>query len=563
MAKLSKNQALIPIAATLFLISCANIIPPSGGPIDDIPPFVVDTYPKNYALNFKDNIIYFDFSEFMDQQSTINSIYFSPKVDDYSIKLTGKRLKILLNKQLSDSTTYTITLSNEASDFNNKNKMSEPYQLVFSTGDKILANSISGKIFGLSLTNVFVYAYKNISNLSDLFVKEPDYFSFASTSGNFTLSGLSEGEYVIAAVKKNSKDNYININHDEIGVFWNKVNLIGSNSRVEEINIMLRSIDSIAPMIKRAVFADSNIVRVIFNESIGSNAKDLKSFLIFNDDKSAQISPLFSYYSDAERKEAEFYFEKISDFTNAKIFVEEIEDLNNNIAKNISSFVEPLHGGEKRTIKLTDYILTKSNYLGIGDNEIEIKFNDPIISDSILASTKILSYSKLYKNYKIKTIDDSGFKIIFNNTEELSEEIKVLIDLKNLAYRKKNLKDTVCELKIKVENRLLATGISGEIIFENILESDINLNDAILVLSSEKADGSIYKQFRLDGGRYFKFENIKPGEYYFWIYEDCNKNYKYDFGNPFKNEFPEKFYYSAEAVKIPPRWSIKEAKVKF
>jgi hypothetical protein len=57
---------LITIYQLVVLPGCANIIPPSGGPRDSIPPLLLKAEPGDSSVNFKGSRITFTFDEFVD-----------------------------------------------------------------------------------------------------------------------------------------------------------------------------------------------------------------------------------------------------------------------------------------------------------------------------------------------------------------------------------------------------------------------------------------------------------------------------------------------------------------
>ncbi|HNC38624.1 MAG TPA: Ig-like domain-containing protein, partial [Chitinophagaceae bacterium] len=57
---------------------CANIVPPSGGPRDSIPPLLLKTTPGDSTRNFKGNKITFTFDEFIDVDNPSENLLISP-----------------------------------------------------------------------------------------------------------------------------------------------------------------------------------------------------------------------------------------------------------------------------------------------------------------------------------------------------------------------------------------------------------------------------------------------------------------------------------------------------
>src|SRR5688572_12813001 len=69
---------LLFLTAWLFDSSCANIIPPAGGPRDSIPPKVISVFPADSTLNFRSDRIEIEFDEYVDLQEVANNLLFTP-----------------------------------------------------------------------------------------------------------------------------------------------------------------------------------------------------------------------------------------------------------------------------------------------------------------------------------------------------------------------------------------------------------------------------------------------------------------------------------------------------
>ena len=100
-------------------ISCANVIPPEGGPRDVSPPEIISTDPPNNSIYFNKNQIEIDFNEIITCNNS--KIYSAPDyelIKKINISNGGKGIKLILNENLRDSTTYVITIQNAISDIN-------------------------------------------------------------------------------------------------------------------------------------------------------------------------------------------------------------------------------------------------------------------------------------------------------------------------------------------------------------------------------------------------------------------------------------------------------------
>ena len=81
-----KSQSLFYQILLLFLsglpvllcTGCANMIPPTGGPRDSLPPVLVAALPKDSATNFTGNKITLNFDEFVEIQNAFENVLVSP-----------------------------------------------------------------------------------------------------------------------------------------------------------------------------------------------------------------------------------------------------------------------------------------------------------------------------------------------------------------------------------------------------------------------------------------------------------------------------------------------------
>jgi len=150
----------------LFIFKCATRGRPGGGPVDKIPPEIIYTFPTSDSLGVENlEEIQIHFSERMDENSVIKSIFISPPLD-YEIDWSGgdELTLVIPSDSLRIDQTYVITVGSDAQD-SRKNRMKESYQFAFSTGDYLDKGKISGKIYELNKKDVmYIYAYEYSEN---------------------------------------------------------------------------------------------------------------------------------------------------------------------------------------------------------------------------------------------------------------------------------------------------------------------------------------------------------------------------------------------------------------
>jgi uncharacterized protein (DUF2141 family) len=182
----------------LALSGCAKIAPPTGGPIDETPPEVISSTPVNDALFVpKDTKIEIQFSEDMDRERTEDALFLSPH-DKMELQWKGKRLQLDVN--LRTNTTYLLTIGNRAQDLRG-NVLREPFQMAFSTGDRLDPGSLRGNVYrsdGRSSTaEIFVYDLAHFSGEVDF--SQPRYRTQCLMGGRYNFSSLAPGMYRVIA----------------------------------------------------------------------------------------------------------------------------------------------------------------------------------------------------------------------------------------------------------------------------------------------------------------------------------------------------------------------------
>lgn len=178
----------------ILFASCANIVPPDGGPKDIAAPIVISTTPKNPSIYFENNIITLLFDEYI-QIKNIKDITVSPKCNPPpKIMLRGKRLEIKLNCPLDENTTYTINFGKSISDINEGNVLTN-FKYVFSKGSYLDSFFIAGTVKNLYFNENLEGVLVGLSNAIDSL--KPYYYTFSKKDGGFSLNNIKEDEYLL------------------------------------------------------------------------------------------------------------------------------------------------------------------------------------------------------------------------------------------------------------------------------------------------------------------------------------------------------------------------------
>jgi hypothetical protein len=182
----------------LLLSSCANIIPPGGGPRDSIPPKLVMAVPKDSATGVTADRITLTFDEFVDIKQLNENLIVSPNpktqpIVDYRLR----NVYIRLRDSLQPNTTYAFNFGNAIVDVNEGNP-AKGFTYAFTTGKVLDDNSFRGKVqlaeTGKTDSTLIVVLHRNLNDTA--IVKErPLYYTKINGKGEFTFRYLPSGRF--------------------------------------------------------------------------------------------------------------------------------------------------------------------------------------------------------------------------------------------------------------------------------------------------------------------------------------------------------------------------------
>lgn len=194
---------LFVVIATLFGGSCANIIPPQGGPRDSIPPRLLNATPRDSTLNFRDKKITFTFDEYVDLQDVQNNLLFTPLFQNNpKVDVKGKTINVNFRDTLEPNTTYILNFGNAIKDFNEGNVLKN-FTYTFSTGPVLDSLELKGKVIlaqtGKTDSTITVVLHKNLKD-SAVMNQRPMYATKLDANGNFHFRNLPAGTFAVYAI---------------------------------------------------------------------------------------------------------------------------------------------------------------------------------------------------------------------------------------------------------------------------------------------------------------------------------------------------------------------------
>jgi uncharacterized protein (DUF2141 family) len=260
----------VPIGI-LFISSCADERPPSGGRKDSVPPKIKYAYPENKSLNFHSTKIKIRFNEFIQQTLDPKEILISPPMDKKpKMVVNGKNLSITFKSKLKDSTTYTINFGDAIKDLNEGNTLKN-FTYVFATGSKLDTASISGNLINVSnpqdLDNIIISLYP-IDSIDGILHSKPFYFAKTDKAGKFIINNIHPGSYNLYALRDQNL-NYIYDQADELIGFADS-SLILIDSSKTKINLSVFLSTNNRPKFTDALAISPGKILITYNAPIKS-----------------------------------------------------------------------------------------------------------------------------------------------------------------------------------------------------------------------------------------------------------------------------------------------------
>lgn len=183
---------------------CANIIPPTGGPKDSLPPVLIKATPANMATRVSGTNIELEFNEYIQLDNLQQELIVNPPFDrspDITSRLRHVYIKV--RDTLQPNTTYSFQFGNAIKDVNESNPLRN-FTYVFSTGSYIDSLQLSGTVInaetGLpdSTLSILLHTDPDDSAVAKL---KPRFVTRPNGKGEFRFEQMPPGRFFIFALK--------------------------------------------------------------------------------------------------------------------------------------------------------------------------------------------------------------------------------------------------------------------------------------------------------------------------------------------------------------------------
>ncbi len=139
------------LVVALATMSCARQEAPTGGPPDVRPPVVIATYPEpGVTVGALDGPVRFEFDERISEQvsggNLSTAVSVSPRSGAVRVKHGRRSLEVEVEDGFAPGTVYRVTMAAVVSDLFG-NRLADPFELIFSTGETPVATTLAGEIW--------------------------------------------------------------------------------------------------------------------------------------------------------------------------------------------------------------------------------------------------------------------------------------------------------------------------------------------------------------------------------------------------------------------------------
>jgi hypothetical protein len=243
------------------LVACANQAAPPGGLQDRRPPVVVRTEPESFAtMTDPEGRVRFFFDERISENigdgGLESAVTVSPRTGDVRVSRSGNAISVELEGGFRPGLVYRVTLQPVVADLFS-NRMTEPFEVVFSTGgDPDATATLAGEVWdrlsgqGVNGARVQAVGRDSLVNVAQ-----------ADRRGVFAFRYLLPGDFVVTAFQDNDRNGELGDREPQGSV---SASLVAGDTAVVEIPILAPDTTPAVPGAARAL--DSVTIVVEFDD---------------------------------------------------------------------------------------------------------------------------------------------------------------------------------------------------------------------------------------------------------------------------------------------------------
>ncbi|NQY10805.1 MAG: Ig-like domain-containing protein [Flavobacteriales bacterium] len=510
-----KYFLIFSIATLLF--ACAQIVAPTGGPIDKTAPVVESFSPENKSTAYeKGTPLIIEFDEYVSLNIPLKNVSISPPIsENLEFLLKGKSIITKINADLKTNTTYTINFSSAIKDITEGNPLPN-LEYVFSTGNTVDSAHIKGKIIDAFTSDpavgVKVFAYHSIAD-SVPYKELPSYLDVTNDSGYFKIPNMKPGKYKLFALIDGDNNLMFNITSEEVAFIDG---LISTTDTTEQIMSLFKE-DKDIQFVKK-ITNEGKKVKIAFNRP----TQNMQVVSKYND---------HHYFSENKDTLIMWINRTLKEDISVELFDGDFQDTIAVSFKELADSIVKVTANHTKSKKFDFYKPFKFSFSHLinkyDPTKIILTENSDTVEFSFVPS-EVEAYENLEFNYTWK--DSAKYQIHINPGAFTS-----LYGLAN---------DTSM---IQFSTRSRAYYNISTLQIQGVEENQA----CIMQLFTDKA---MISEDLIIGSQTIIYNYLPAGEYKLKLIYDDNKNGKWDTGNYLEKVQPEKIVVYHEGLKIKSGW---------
>jgi len=387
----------------LLVVYCANPVGPTGGPVDQEGPRVIETEPESGTTNFDKRRVVFHFSEFVNRSTLREALTVEPDLGiPFETDWGRKSVKVVFERELPENTTVIVTIGTQLKDMNG-NGMAKPEKVAVSTGPEIDAGEINGKILnavtGRGNSGHRVLLYRNSTG----FEEKADYAAETDTSGQFRFTYLSSGTYRAIWVDDRNRNKIWDLETERAQPFGRELLELEKDGADSLGTLFLAQADTTKPELQGVGLFSRNRMRIRFSENI----KMPESFsLSIRDSTGTPYSEAFPLYIHPEERYV-LYAHSRKPFREGVEYQLKIHNIDDPAGNRRDSTKFSFEGSSQKDTTLQRMIRWENRTGIYPDEGLKIVFAKPITERIILDSVQVVEGSNLVTPWTHKSVSNN------------------------------------------------------------------------------------------------------------------------------------------------------------
>lgn len=570
------------LLSVLLLQHCANVVAPTGGPKDEMPPVVVGTTPENHSVNFNSKRIDITFDEYITLENAKQKVIFSPLLDEKAdIKLKDQTVVIKFNETLKTNTTYTINFGDAIKDLHEGNVFQD-YVFSFSTGEVLDTLSIAGRLLSADekkpIEDAFVTLYYGDSDGLDTLplTRKPDFVGKVDKEGYFNISGLADKKYFVFAIKDVNSNYYFDLPNEQVAFLDTLVSPVPFKPlpKHNADSTMKQNADTLQQLSVLPDSTESVIFDTISGKTFDLKARDLILYMFTEKDTTQTLLEKklvengllrFAFRQPAENVMIETTeilpdsfnivkvhsadFDTISWYFTPKVkdslWVQIKYDTLINDSTHYNLVFKEKKGQKAETLKVSDNLVNNSIMpdtvltLAFGEPLLDFQLPDPVL---FIADKDTLNEKPVFER-----ADEFGFRYKLKNTLEADKEYSIAIP-DSVLFSIRQRTNAAFNLKFH---------LAKEDEYGNIFITVVppaNMPQVIVQLINDK--NKIVDTQIITEKQEVEFWYLAPGKYKLKAILDADANGKWSTGNFHRHFLPETIIDYKDELDLKAGWDI-------